>query len=233
MRWIKHSSAFCRSSAMSEVRERLGPAGYGAVWLLLERIAEAWNGKNEPDLQISEREWAKTCGLSAKKLQDLLEILKEHGIILSETANFRLRLTAPILLELQDEWTARTRRNSGETPEPLRSDSGIQQNTTDKEKNRDRHSPPPSRAGLIAVLLRHGIRPDSEKAGWIIRHIEAKQPNNPGGYLESILQQKPHFDPMPEDPPTETNNRQQGLVSVGDVLRGMGMPPPPRSGGGP
>ena len=225
MRWIKHSSAFCRSAAMSEVREKLGPAGYGAVWLLLERIAEAWNGKNEPELQISPKEWAKTCGLSAKKLQDLLEILKEHGIILSETVNSRLCLTAAILLELQDEWTSRQRKNSGAAPESLGSDSGIQQNRSDKEKNKDRHSPPPTRdrAGLIAVLLRHGIRPDSERAGRIIRHIEAKQPNNPGGYLESILQQKPHFDPKPEDNPTETSTRQQGPVSVGDVLRGMAM----------
>ena len=124
MRWIKHSNAFCRSAAMSEVREVLGPAGYGAVWLLLERIAEAWNGKNEPELQISAKEWTKTCGVSVKKLQDLLEILHNHEIVLSETVNSRLRLTAPILLELQDDWTARTRRNSGETPEPLQSDSG-------------------------------------------------------------------------------------------------------------
>lgn len=226
MRWIKHSSAFCRSAAMSEVREELGPAGYGAVWLLLERIAEAWNGKSEPELQISAKEWAKTCGVSAKKLQDLLEILKTHGIILSEIVNSRLRLTAPILLELQDEWTARTRRNSGETPEPLQSDSGIQQNKIDKEKNRDRHSPPSNRGSLIAVLQRHGIQLDSERAKHIIRHIEAKQPNNPGGYLESILQQKPHFDPTPEGYPTETNSRQQEPVSVGNVLRGMGMARP-------
>ena len=215
---------------MSEVREELGPAGYGAVWLLLERIAETWNGKSEPELQISAKECAKTCGVSAKKLCDLLEILKTHGIVLSETVNFRLRLTAPILLELQDDWTARTRRNTGETPEPLRSDSDIQQSRIDKEKNRDKHNPPSNRASLIAVLQRHGIRSDSVRARHIIQHIEAKQPNNPGGYLESILQQKPHFDPTPEGYPAEANNRQQELMSVGDVLRGMGMPLRPDSG---
>ena len=29
---------------MLELRDILGPAGYGAAWLLLERIAEAWDG---------------------------------------------------------------------------------------------------------------------------------------------------------------------------------------------
>jgi hypothetical protein len=48
MRWLKHPSGFCHSTAMSEVRDAFGFAGYGAVWILLERIAEAWNGQGEP-----------------------------------------------------------------------------------------------------------------------------------------------------------------------------------------
>jgi hypothetical protein len=70
MRWIKHPSAFCRSAAMSEVRESLGPAGYGAAWLLLERIAESWSGKNEPELCLSEKEWRNSCGIFVKKLHE-------------------------------------------------------------------------------------------------------------------------------------------------------------------
>lgn len=223
MRWIKHPSSFCRSAAMTDVREALGPAGYGAVWLLLERIAEAWSGKTEPELCVSVREWAKTCGLSAKKLQDLLDILEVHGIIFAENAESKLRLTAPILLELQDEWTGRTRKNSGVTPEPHGSDSGIQQNRPEKEKNKDRHEPPPpSRIVLFPVLSRHGIRPDSDRGRRIMQHIEAMKPNNPGGYLEHILQQKPHFDPK------ESENRQEGVTSIGDALQRMGYANMPR-----
>ena len=232
MRWIKHPSSFCRSAAMSEVREALGPAGYGATWLLLERIAESWNGEHEPKLQISVKEWTRTCGVSAKKLQDLLEILKSHGIILAETIHSKLCLTAPILLELQDEWTSRTRRNSAVTPEPLGSSSGIQQTKAEKEENRYRHVTPAVRPSLYPVLMRHGIQPESDRGRRIMQHIEEKQPNNPGGYLESILKQKPHFDPWPSeqgDVHANTNNRQQGPVAIGDVLRGLGrQDAPPR-----
>ena len=219
MRWIKHPSSFCRSAAMTDVREALGPAGYGATWLLLERVAEAWNGQNEPDLRVSMREWTKTCGISTKKLHELLHILESHGIILSENDDSKLRLSAPILLELQDEWTGRTRKNSRAAPEPLGIHSGIQQIRPEEEKNKDSHgSPPPSRVSLYPVLSRHGIEPGSERARRLIRHIEAKGPNNPGGYLESILQKKPNFDPE------EPEDRQQGIHSAGDILRRMGQP---------
>ncbi len=216
---------------MSEVRESLGPAGYGAVWLLLERIAESWSGPalgNEPGLCISAKEWAKTCELSSKKLHELLEILKNHSIILSESVNSKLCLKAPILLELQDDWTSRARRNSGVTPEQLGSDSGIQQTRTEKEKNTDRHEVPSTRLSLFAVLKRHQIPPESDRGRRIIRHIEEKQARNPAGYLESILKQKPYFDPMPEDPPEHFISKQQGSVPAGEVLRSLGLQAPPR-----
>ena len=218
MRWIKHPSSFCRSAAMTDVRETLG-----AVWLLLERIAETWSGKTEPELCVSAREWARTCGLSAKKLQDLFGILENHGIIFSKDEGSKLRLTAPILLELQDEWTGRTRKNSASTPEPLVSNSGIQQSIPEKEKNKDRHSLPPStRSALFPVLSRHGITPDSERGRRIVLHIEAMKPNNPGGYLEHILKQKPHFDLE------EHSGRQGSTASVGEVLQHMGFTNMPR-----
>lgn len=201
---------------MTDVREALGPAGYGATWLLLERIAEAWNGQNEPDLRVSMREWTKTCGISTKKLHELLHILKSHGIILFENDDSKLRLSAPVLLELQDEWTSRTRKNSGAAPDSLATHSGIQQIRPEEEKNKDRHDSPPPRVNLYPVLSRHGIEPGSDRARRIIRHIEAKKPDNPGGYLESILQKKPNFDPE------EPEGRQQGIHSAGDILRQMG-----------
>lgn len=217
MRWIKHPSSFCRSAAMTDVREALGPAGYGATWLLLERIAEAWNGQNEPELRVSMREWTKTCGISTKKLHELIGVLENHGIILSKSDGSKLRISASILLELQDEWTSRTRKNSGADREPLETHSGIQQIKPEKEKNKDIHvSAPPLRMSLFPVLCRHGIEPGSDRARRIIRHMEGKNPNNPGGYLESILQKKPHFDP---DEPGDT---QQDIHNAGDILRRMG-----------
>ena len=216
MRWIKHPASFCRSAAMTDVREQCGPAGYGAAWLILERIAEARSGKNAPELRISVKEWSKSCGLSVKKLQDLLEILKSHEIVFSEYADGKLCLNAPILLELQDEWTDRTRKNSGVAPEPLESHSGIQQNRIDKEKKKNRQFTP----ALGAVLCRHGISPESGRGARIFRHVSARAPDNPPAYLERILQNNPQFDP------TETTENSESPQSAGNILRCMGFSQP-------
>lgn len=139
---------------MTDVRETLGPAGYGATWLLLERIGESWDGKTKPELRISAKEWKKTYGISAKKLQELLDILKNHGIIFAENDQNKLRMTAPILLDLLDEWTSRNRKNSGGTPEQLPSSSratpAYKQNNNQKYiKNKTRHPPAQIRARTL------------------------------------------------------------------------------------
>ena len=226
MRWIKHPSAFCRSAAMSEVREALGPAGYGAAWLLLERIAESWSGKDEPELCLSEKEWRNSCGISVKKLHELLEIMKNHEIIAVESINSRLLLKAPILLSLQDEWTSRQRKNSGAAPDSLESDSGIQQIREREEKNRNKHGMQSARASLYSVLLRHGIQADSERGRRLVYHIEQKQPNNPGGYLEKILQTNPGFDPQGEPGSANIANNRQGPRPIGEALSSLGLPYP-------
>jgi len=228
MRWIKHPSNFSRSAAMSEVREKCGSAGYGAFWMIFERIAENFEAnsqKSEPELWLSEKEWRNFCGLSAKKLHDLLDILQNHEVIFSKNADSRLCLEAPILLQLQDESTRKARKNSGAFPEPPRNDSGLQQTTeqnrADKKKDNRTGENTGIRNALYPVLERHSLLSEPERARRIMRHIERKNPRNPGGYLESILQKKPDFDPWEEDhtEPTNSTDRQQGPVALGDILR--------------
>ncbi len=226
MRWFKHLSGIGRSPAMSELRSVLGLAAYGAFWLLLERIAEAWDGSGEPDLCLPEREWRLCCDCSAKKFQMLMEFLQKRDIIRMEQCGSLLRLKVSMLLQLQDEWTRKSRKNSGAPPEPGRSDSGIQ---TDRypEKEKDNKTRP----ALFPVLKRHGIRLDSERARNILHYVEQKQPANPGGYLEHILQQKPDFDPFPDESHAEHNtpqaDRQQGPRSARDILQGLNLPVTP------
>ena len=230
MRWIKHPSNFSRSAAMSEVREKCGPAGYGAFWMLFERIAENFEGISQnsaPELCISEKEWRYSCGLSAKKLHDVLKILQSHGLIFTKNSDSRLCLEAPILLQLQDESTRKARKNSGMAPESCRNDSGLQQtieqNRTDEKKNNRTGEKSGIPSMLYPVLERHGLLSEPERVRRVIRHIEQKAPRNPGGYLESILQQKPGFDPWEEEESTSRTDR-QGPVAVGDILRREGYP---------
>jgi hypothetical protein len=234
MRWIKHPCNFSRSAAMSEIRERFGSAGYGAVWLMLERIAEdfAVSGqKTEPDLCLSEKDWRVSSGLSAKKLQNLLEVLQSHGVIFAENREKRIRLTSPILAQLQDEWTKRTRKNSGVAQEPPPNSLSPEQTTEEKRKdekdNRTEVNPGIPEA-LRLVLKRHGLLSDHERARRISRYMERKQLDNPGGYLEKILQGNPNFDPdageeKQQETPSQTD-RQQGPRAIGEILREMGLP---------
>jgi len=225
MRWFKHLSGMGRSPAMSELRSVLGLAGYGALWLLLERIAEAWDGSGEPDLCLPEREWRLSCGFSAKKFQILTEILQKHDIIRMEKCDSLLRLKTPILLQLQDEWTRKTRKNSGAASEPVRSGSGIQTEAYPEIEKDNK-----TRSAIFSVLKRHGIPAHSERGKNILHYVEQMRPANPGGYLERILQQKTDFDPLPDGGRPEhglqQTSRQQGPRSAGDILRDMELSRP-------
>lgn len=88
---------------MTDVLEKLGTSGYGATWLLLESIAATYDSKSEPELKLSIKAWKKACGLSPKKLQDLLGILEIHEIIFSKFDGNKLTLVAPILVNIRDE----------------------------------------------------------------------------------------------------------------------------------
>lgn len=135
MRWIKHPSAYYRSAAVADIRDALGIDGYGAWWVLLERVAESWDGKSEPELRLPVNEWRSISGLKPKDLDLLLAILEEHAVLFCEIEERKMRVRAPILLQMQDDWTSGTRRNSGVTPEPHRSGS-VQRQTENQIKKK-------------------------------------------------------------------------------------------------
>jgi hypothetical protein len=86
---------------------------------------------------------------------------------------------------------------------------------------------------LLPVLQRHGLLSFPERANRLVRHIERKRLNNPGGYLEKILQRNPDFDPEDEEQETQdrqTDNnqtdRQRGPEATGEILRRLGYVAP-------
>ena len=228
MRWIKHPCNFSRSAAMSEVRERFGAAGYGAVWLILERIAEDFAvtpQKTEPDLCISEKEWRFSCGLSAQKLQNLLEVLQNHGVISTEKHENRIRMKSSILAQLLDEWTKRTRKKTDSCPEnpcPEQTREDKDKKIKDKEQKRTEGNSR-VREEIHQVLERHGVFSEPERARRIIRHMELKNVRSHGAYLEKVLQKNPYFDPEEETPNSQQTERGQGPLAVGDILRREGF----------
>lgn len=142
MRWIKHFSDFSQTEAMTDVLEKLGSAGYGATWLLLERIAATWDSKSEPELKLSIKAWKKACGLSPKKMQNLLGILEIYGIIFSKFDENKLTLIAPILVNIRDEWSKRKAKDSEAAQESLPSDSGTETEQQSEEENKEQSNTP-------------------------------------------------------------------------------------------
>lgn len=186
MRWIKHFSDFSQTEAMTDVLEKLGSAGYGATWLLLERIAATWDSKSEPELKLSIKAWKKACGLSPKKMQNLLGILEIYGIIFSKFDENKLTLIDPILVNIRDEWSNRKAKDSEAAQESLPNDSGTETEQQSEERNKEQKqdTPPPAnlRQSLVPVLERHGISPSSERGRRVMRYVEEKRPDNPGGF---------------------------------------------------
>lgn len=224
MRWIKHFSDFSQTKAMTNVLEKLGTSGYGATWILLERIAATCDSKSEPELKLSIKAWKKACGLSPKKLQDLLGILEIHEIIFSKFDGNKLTLVAPILVNIRDEWSKRKSKNSGAAQESFPSDSGTKTEQQSEERNKEQNKTHPWPANLlqrlVSVLKRHGISPSSEQGRRIIRYVEEKQPDNPGGYLHKILSDKPFFDPWTNG---IVEQAESGPTEIGSVLQSLGF----------
>ena len=172
---------------------------------------------------ISEKEWRNSCGLSAQKLHNLLEVLQNHGVISTEKRENLIRLKSAILAQLLDEWTKRTRKK----PESCAENPGSKQNRKDQSREEQTRTEAHSRIreALNPVLERHGLFSEPERARRIIRHIEGKNPRNPGGYLESIIRKNPDFDPCDEEPTTPNSkqaDRGQEAVSAGEILRREG-----------
>lgn len=223
MHWIKHLTAFSRKAFMVEIGHSLGNGACYAVWLLLERIGEPWDGKTPPELCLPHKEWRNVTQLSEKKFQKLLEILQENAVIFNSKEQQKVTLRADILLNLQDEATSKRQRLSGIKPEELRKPSGLdtdKEPEADKRQNTVRPISAGDRHSIIAVLRRKGIAPESPLGESWVSYLEEHSPRNPAGYLTHILTQNPDFDPRRRNQAHEAPRREQCL-HIGDVLQQM------------
>lgn len=228
MLWIKHLTAFARQEFMVEIGHELGNAACYSVWLMLERIGEAWSGSGRPELRLPVKEWWAITQLPQKKFNRLLEILQEYNVIDCQNDGKKLALHAPILLQLLDEGTRKRRKASGENPDAVRNPSAPDTDKDpdeEKEQNTGKGISPTERRSIVNVLRRKGIAPESSLGeGWF-SYLERHQPRNPAGYLTSILTNNPHFDPRGERPlELRQTARQEECLHVGEILERMRFP---------
>jgi len=231
MHWIKHLTAFSRKSVMIEVGDELGNGACYAVWLLLERIGEPWDGTKSPELCLPTREWRKITQLSEQKFQKLLKILQANGVIVCAADGKRMTIHADILLELKDESTRKRRKASGMEPDSGRTFSGPD---TDKEpeKEKEQNASSPFSAqeerSIARILRQRGIDPESPQGeGWF-KYLEKQKPRSPMAYLTSVLRDNPYFNPTTTSEQTSAHpppSRRDGcLQSSGEILSHMRFP---------
>ncbi|MBF0463406.1 MAG: hypothetical protein HQK81_13280 [Desulfovibrionaceae bacterium] len=227
MHWIKHLTSFARQEFMVEIGHELGNATCYGVWLILERIGEAWTGSGRPELRLPTKEWWAITQLPQKKFNKLLLILQDHHVLDSQDDGKMLILRAPILLQLLDEGTRKRRKASGENPEVFRApsdpDTDIKAEIK-KEQNTVKGLSSTEKMNISSVLRKKGIAPESPLGeGWFI-YLEKHQPRNPAGYLTHILKNNPHFDPRGDSTPLQTATTRLGQFQpVGEVLQLMGF----------
>jgi len=139
MRWFKHITTTRSDEKIGRLFDRLGVEGYGIYWCILEEIARNLEGNSPTFLQLSAKNWGKTCGISGKKFEKFSRILQEISIFSVEFFENEIRIDCPNLLKYRDEWT----RRKTKTPESLRSHSGdtpgrTEQSRTEQKKKQNR-----------------------------------------------------------------------------------------------
>lgn len=228
MLWIKHLTAFARREFMVEIGHELGNGACYAVWLLLERVGEPWDGIKPPELCLPAREWRNIAQLSEKKFQKLLSILQGNSVIACSVDGKKMTIRADILLELQDESTRKRRKASGIVPELDRTNSGP--DTNKRQEIEKEQTTPSSLSAKMAweasqFLRREGIMPESPQGRGLLQYLEKQRPRNPLAYLRTILRNNPNFDPAQQADNTYTpSHLEKGLQQASTILAHLRLP---------
>ena len=224
MRWIKHPTAFSRQEFMTEIADELGNQACYSVWLILERIGEAWTSENAPELRLLYKDWLLIAQLTSKKFTTLLEILENNQVITTKNDKKRLTINCHILLNLMDESTRKRLKYSGTVPENIQSGSGADNNRgqrIDKEQNRQESTTNLQIPNIDKVLQKHGISIDSARASNLIHYVAKHSANNPAAYLNTVLQKDPQFMSEQHQTSLASPTRQNNCQSAGEIIQRM------------
>lgn len=128
MRWMKHLSTAQSDEKMALILAEHGPWGYGCFWLVLETIAQVVDEEDRTFICLPEPIWRKKLGISSKKLTEIFSFFQKIGIFRvffekkgEKKSEILITVDSPNILKYRDEYSNKKRRNSGVTPESLRS----------------------------------------------------------------------------------------------------------------
>ncbi|MCH5277739.1 MAG: DUF4373 domain-containing protein [Desulfovibrionaceae bacterium] len=121
MRWFKHLTCSFNDEKLARMVDELGMEGYGFWWRTLEIIAEKMDENGEHFASFSPKKWGNFYGFSAKKFENFVRIFQKNKIFQVEFSENCVTISVPNLLKYRDEWSRKKAKNSGVTPEKLRS----------------------------------------------------------------------------------------------------------------
>lgn len=102
MKWFKHFSNAYKSLKINAMIDDLGIKGYGYYWLLVEVLAENFDGENV-DIDLHYVELSSRIRIKSRsKLIQFLQKLQSHSLITFSNSGEFFTINFPILKELQD-----------------------------------------------------------------------------------------------------------------------------------
>lgn len=130
MKWIKHTTSCSNDPKIRAVIAEFGPHGYAAYWLIIEQIAAEFDGNSRTHfLKNSEKFWKNITFFSQNKFLSYISFCKKIGLFDHQIDGKEITIFIPNLLKYGDEFTrkvaSKNKKNSGQTPDKLRIDSGL------------------------------------------------------------------------------------------------------------
>lgn len=138
MKWFKHYSNASGSVSLSHLIDELGVEGYGRYWLLLELLADEFDGENANFEVHLNKILAKLHVKFVKKLETFLQKLSDFRLIQFSVDGKVYRIEAPILLELQSRDFKKARIERAQTAPKNK----IENKTKIKDKEEEEKLPP-------------------------------------------------------------------------------------------
>lgn len=172
-----------------------------------------------PSLSLPMRDWRALTGFSPKKFQNFVELCQEEDFFLIKNEGKMLTVEISILLKWRDDYTQKQMRESGQTPDILPKNSGLQQHKETEEEKRQNNTAPPfsptEQAQCIKVLRDQGIDPSSPRGQHCLKRVLTKASENPAGYLVGTFRKNPNFGSEYGD---DTWERGKGPMLARDIL---------------
>jgi hypothetical protein len=136
MPWFKHYNNASSSLSIQIMMNKLGVIGYGQYFLLLELLCSKFDGSNSV-IDLSSIEIENKLRIKPFRIDNILRTFQESNLLEYSRNNFIIRITCPILLELQGKDFKHNRKRIAEESQQATLDIRYKNKIKDKEEDKE------------------------------------------------------------------------------------------------